>query len=163
MFVIYHGYGAVCTTAAGADLSEFQYQELQLTNPQSIRIGNFKSMSVIFFGLNPELYTVSLQDPWSNYSTNIFCHLKETERTSYWVGWLKGCEERGTSPITLMVVKWTKASRGRGGGGVAESSQSSQAIDFGSWQSIQPADHPAVSMSYAEDSGYEKMSRAVNH
>jgi hypothetical protein len=49
-FVIYHEYGAVCTNAAGADLSEFQYQELQLTNPQSIRIGHFKSMLVIFLG-----------------------------------------------------------------------------------------------------------------
>jgi hypothetical protein len=81
-FVIHHGYGAVRTTVAGADLSDFQYQELQLTNPQSIRIGHFKSMLVIFFGLNSELYTVSLQALWSNYSTNIFCYLKEIERTS---------------------------------------------------------------------------------
>jgi hypothetical protein len=31
-FVIHHGYGAVRTTAARADLSEFQYQELRLTD-----------------------------------------------------------------------------------------------------------------------------------
>jgi hypothetical protein len=42
-------------------------------------------------------------------------------------------------------------------GGEAESSQSSQAIGFGSWQSIQTADQPAVSMSYAKHSGYEKV------
>jgi hypothetical protein len=41
-------------------------------------------------------------------------------------------------------------------GGEGEASQSSQAIEYGSWKSIQPADHPAVSISYAEDSGYEK-------
>jgi hypothetical protein len=41
-------------------------------------------------------------------------------------------------------------------GGEAESSQSSQAIGFGSWQNMQPADQPTVSMSYAVDSGYEK-------
>jgi hypothetical protein len=37
------------------------------------------------------------------------------------------------------------------------SSQSSQAIGFGSWQSMQPADQAAVSISYAVDSGYEKV------
>jgi hypothetical protein len=42
-------------------------------------------------------------------------------------------------------------------GGEAESSQSSQAIGFGSWQSMQPADQPTVSMPYAVDNGYEKV------
>jgi hypothetical protein len=37
-FVIYHRYVVVRATAAGADLSEFQFEELQLTDPQSIRI-----------------------------------------------------------------------------------------------------------------------------
>jgi hypothetical protein len=49
-FVIHHGYGAVRMTAAGADLSEFQYQKLKLTDPQSIHSGHFKSMLVIFLG-----------------------------------------------------------------------------------------------------------------
>jgi hypothetical protein len=40
-------------------------------------------------------------------------------------------------------------------GGEAESSQSSQAIGFGSWQSMQPADEGAMPMSYIVDSGYE--------
>jgi hypothetical protein len=56
-FVIYHGYDAVRTTAAGADLSEFQFEELQLTDPQSIHIRQFKLMMVAFFGLNSEVYT----------------------------------------------------------------------------------------------------------
>jgi hypothetical protein len=49
-FVIHHGYDTVRTTAAGADLSEFHYQELQLTDPQSVRIGHFKLMLVVFLG-----------------------------------------------------------------------------------------------------------------
>jgi hypothetical protein len=65
-FVIYHGYGVVCTTVAGADLSEFQFVELQLTDPQSIRIRQFKLVLVVFFGLNSEMYTISLQALWSN-------------------------------------------------------------------------------------------------
>jgi hypothetical protein len=75
--------------------------------------------------------------------------LKEIEHTSQWVGWLKGCERRETSSIALVVVKPIPV------GGEAESSHSSQAIGFGSWQSMQPADDPAVPMSYADDIGYE--------
>jgi hypothetical protein len=149
-FVIHYGYGAVHTSHVGADLSEFHYEKLQLTDPQSIRIGHFKKMIVMFLGLDPEVYTISLQALWSNYSTNIYCKLKEIERTSQWVGWLKGCERRETSPIALVVAKPIPV------GGEVESSQSSQAIGFGSWQSMQPADQSVVSMSYAVDSGYEK-------
>jgi hypothetical protein len=52
-FVIHYGYGTVRTSNVGADLSEFQYQELELTDPQSIRIGHFKKMIVVFLGLDP--------------------------------------------------------------------------------------------------------------
>jgi hypothetical protein len=107
-------------------------------------------MLVVFLGLDPELYIVSLQALWSNSSTDIYCQLQEIEHTSQWVGWLKGCERRETSPIALVVAKPISV------GGEAELSQSSQTIGFGSWQSIQTADQPAVSMSYVEDSGYEK-------
>jgi hypothetical protein len=78
-FVIYHGYVAVRTTAARADLSEFQFEELQLTDPQSICIRHFKLMLMAFFGLNFEVYIVSLHALWSNSSINIFCHLKEID------------------------------------------------------------------------------------
>jgi hypothetical protein len=42
MFVIHYRYGAVHSSNVGADLSEFQCEKLQLTDPQSIRIGQFK-------------------------------------------------------------------------------------------------------------------------
>jgi hypothetical protein len=148
-FVIHYGYGAVRSSDAGADLSEFEYHELELTDPQSIRIGDFKKMLVVFLGLDPKLYTVSWQALWSNSSTIIYCQLKEIERTSQWVSWLKGCERRETSLIALMVAKPIPVR------GEDESSHSSQVIGFGSWQSMQPADQPAVSMSYANDIGYE--------
>jgi hypothetical protein len=84
-FVIYHGYGAVRMTSAGDDLSEFRFEELELTDPQSTHIRQFKSVLMSFFGLNFEVYTVSLQALWSNSSTNILCCLKEIEHTSHWV------------------------------------------------------------------------------
>jgi hypothetical protein len=82
MFVIHYGYGAAHSTDAGADLSQFEYEELNLTDPRSIRIGDFKKMLVVFLGLDLKLYTVSLQTLWSNSSTNIYCQLKEIECTS---------------------------------------------------------------------------------
>jgi hypothetical protein len=150
MFVIHYGKGAVRSSNVGADLSEFQYVEVQKTDPQSICIGVFKKMIVVFLGLDPKMYTIRLQALWSNSSTNIYFQLKEIERTSLWVGWLKGCERRQISPIALVVAKPIPV------GGEAESSQSSQTISFGSWQSMQAANQAAVSMSYAVDSGYEK-------
>jgi hypothetical protein len=46
-FVIHYGYGAVGSSDAGAHLSEFEYHELELTDPQRIRIGDFKKMLVV--------------------------------------------------------------------------------------------------------------------
>jgi hypothetical protein len=83
-------------------------------------------MLMVFLGWDRKLYTVSLQALWSNSSSNIYCQLKEIERTSQWLGWLKGCERRETSPIALVVAKPITV------GGEAESSHSSQAIGFGS-------------------------------
>jgi hypothetical protein len=95
-----------------------------LTDPQSVRIGHFKKMIVVFLGLDPEVSTISLQALWSNSSTNIYCQMKEIECTSEWVGWLKGCERWEISPIALVVAKLIPV------GGGAESSQSSQPANW---------------------------------
>jgi hypothetical protein len=95
-FVIHYGYGAVRSSNAGADLSDFEYHVVELTDPQIICIGDFKRMLMIFLGWDRKLYTVSLQALWSNSSSNIYYQLKKIERTSQWVGWLKGCERRET-------------------------------------------------------------------
>jgi hypothetical protein len=49
-FVIHYGYGAVRSSDAGADLSDFQYHVVEFTDPQSIRIGKFKRMLMAFLG-----------------------------------------------------------------------------------------------------------------
>jgi hypothetical protein len=41
-FVIRYGYSAVHSSDAGADLSDFEYHVVELTDPQSIRMGNSK-------------------------------------------------------------------------------------------------------------------------
>jgi hypothetical protein len=60
-FVIHYGYGAVRSSDAGADLSDFEYHEVEFTDPQSMRIGEFKRMLMVFLGWDHKLYTVSLQ------------------------------------------------------------------------------------------------------
>jgi hypothetical protein len=49
-FVIHYGYGAVRSSDAGADLSDFEYHVVKLTDPQSIRIWEFKRMLMVFLG-----------------------------------------------------------------------------------------------------------------
>jgi hypothetical protein len=60
-FVIHYGYGAVHSSDAGADLSDFEYHVVELIDPQSIRIEEFKRMLMVFLGWDRKLYTVSLQ------------------------------------------------------------------------------------------------------
>jgi hypothetical protein len=70
-------------------------------------------MIMVFLGWDRKLYTVSLQALWSNSSSNIYCQLKEIERTSQWVSWLKGCERRETSPIALVEGRPSQATAAR--------------------------------------------------
>jgi hypothetical protein len=79
-FVIHYRYGAVRSSDAGADLSDFEYYEVEFTDPQSMRIEEFKRMLMVFkrilmvfLGWDRKLYTVSLQALWSNSSSNIYC------------------------------------------------------------------------------------------
>ncbi|KAK1651020.1 hypothetical protein QYE76_068825 [Lolium multiflorum] len=113
----------------GAYLSEFQYEELHLTNPKTWRVSQLKEWLTVNFGLNPEAYTVGVHALWSNSSTQIFWRLKPIERTSQWVHWLEVCERRGTHPIALMLpeAKVVNSQEGKGEFHPGQSSQSSDA------------------------------------
>jgi hypothetical protein len=80
-FVIHYRYGAIRSSDARADLSDFEYHVVEFTDPPSIRIGEFKRMLMVFLGWDRKLYTVSLQALWSNSTSNIYCQLKEIEHT----------------------------------------------------------------------------------
>jgi hypothetical protein len=47
-FVIHYGYGAVRSSNVAADLSEFQYEKLELTDPHSIRMRHIYLSRIIF-------------------------------------------------------------------------------------------------------------------
>ncbi|KAK1666710.1 hypothetical protein QYE76_054869 [Lolium multiflorum] len=114
----------------GADLSEFQYEELHLTNPKTWRVSQLKEWLTVNFGLNPEAYTVGVHALWSSSSTQIFWRLKPIERTSQWVHWLEACERRGTHPIALMLPE-AKVVNSQEGEGAFHPGQSSQSSDAG--------------------------------
>ncbi|KAK1684592.1 hypothetical protein QYE76_045440 [Lolium multiflorum] len=114
----------------GADLSEFQYEDLHLTNPKTWRVSQLKEWLTVNFGLNPEAYTVGVHALWSSSSTEIFWRLKPIERTSQWVHWLEACERRGTHPIALMLPE-AKVVNSQEGGGEFHPGQSSQSSDAG--------------------------------
>nr|XP_051214081.1 uncharacterized protein LOC127331894 [Lolium perenne] len=113
----------------GANLSEFQYEELHLSNPKTWRVSQLKEWLTVNFGLNPEAYTVGVHALWRSSSTQIFWRLKPIERTSQWVHWLEACERRGTHPIALMLpdAKEVNSQEGEGEFHPGQSSQSSDA------------------------------------
>ena len=71
-FVFYYGSGTVVTDEHGADLSQFQYVELDLTTPQIWTVSQLKEWLVGCLGLNPEKYTVGVHALWTQSSSNIF-------------------------------------------------------------------------------------------
>ncbi|KAK1617300.1 hypothetical protein QYE76_022817 [Lolium multiflorum] len=113
----------------GADLSEFQYEELHLSNPKTWRVSQLKEWLTVNFGLNPEAYTVGVHALWSSSSTQIFWRLKPIKRTSQWVHWLEACKRWGTSPYGLnaSVAKEVNSHEGEGEFHPGQSSQTSDA------------------------------------
>jgi hypothetical protein len=87
-FVVYYGPGNVRTTPVEADLSEFQYVELELSAPQTCRVCQLKEWLTVNFGPNPEAYTVGVHALWTISTSKVFWHLKPIDQTSQWVIWV---------------------------------------------------------------------------
>ena len=131
--IFYYGFGNVRTNDMGVDLSEFQCAEVELSSPKGWTIEAVNDWLTKVFGLDPEAYTVSVHALWTNSTSKIHWYLKPVDRTSKWVGWLKGCERRGNRPVALVLPKVKGGEIGlsnsvsHGGSGGFESGQSSQA------------------------------------
>ena len=70
-FVVHYGAGTVRTNQMGADLSEFQFIELELTTPKTWTVSQLKDWLTVSFGLNPETYTVGVHALWTKSRPNI--------------------------------------------------------------------------------------------
>ena len=123
----YYGHGTVLINELGADLSQFQYSELELNSPQTWSISQVKDWLAGCLGLNPEIDTVGVHVLWSKSRSraDIFFYLRPIDRTSQWVRWLQACETRGTNPVALLLPVANEVNSYVGEGG-HEPGQSSQ-------------------------------------
>ena len=94
-FVFYYGPGTVRTNDYGADLSEFQYTEQNLSAPQTWSLSQLKEWLTGCLGYDREIYTVGVHALWSKSRENVYFTLKHIERSKEWVKWLERCEQRG--------------------------------------------------------------------
>ena len=84
-FVFYYGPGTVQTNEIGVDLSEFQYIEVPLTDPQTWSISQVTDWLTASLGLNTETYTVGVHALWTRSSSNVYFYLRPIQRRSQWV------------------------------------------------------------------------------
>lgn len=101
-FVVHYGAGTVRTNHMGVDLSEFKFVELDLPDPETVSLSQAKDYFTTSFGLDPQMYTVSMQALWTNSRTEVMWELKMIDRNSQWIHWLQGCKRRGTGPVLLL-------------------------------------------------------------
>src|SRR3954466_6091724 len=106
----HNGPGSVQMCETGADLSEFQYIDVDLPSPQTWSLSEVKDWCAGSLGLDTQTYTVSVHAWWSHSRKNVYFVLKPLQRDSDMVRWLKGCEKRNCNPIALVLPALKEAS-----------------------------------------------------
>ena len=123
--LFYYGPGTVVMNELGADLSQFRWSELELNAPETWSISQLKDWLGACLGLNPETQTVGVHALWTKSRSPVFFYLRPIDRTSQMVRWLQGCENRGCTPMALLlpIVKEVIPPEGEGGHDPGQSSQ----------------------------------------
>ena len=75
-FVVHYGAGTIRTNHTGVDLSEFQFVELDLPDPETVSLSQAKDYFTKSFSLDPQMCTVSIQALWTNCQSEIMWELK---------------------------------------------------------------------------------------
>ena len=101
--MFFYGPGRVRMCDTGADLSDFQYTDVDLPAPQTWSLSQVKDWLSGSLGLDSQTQTVSVHAWWSHSRTNIYFVLRPLECDSDWVRWLKGCAKRNCSPCALVL------------------------------------------------------------
>ena len=99
----FYGPGRVQICDTGADLSEFDYIDIDMPAPQTWSISQVKDWLTGNLGLDNQTQTVSVHAWWSQSRTNIYFILKPLESDSEWVRWLKVCAKRSVNPFALVL------------------------------------------------------------
>src|SRR3954447_8554584 len=102
-FVFYFGDGYVQRNVNGIDLSEFEHMELALTSPKYWTIDQLTDWLAGGFGIDTEVYNLTVHALWTKSLRNLKFFLKRVDNTDRLVNWLQGCENRGTTPVALLI------------------------------------------------------------
>ena len=82
--LFFYGPGEVVVNEHGADLGEFRWSELELSDPQTWSISQLKDWLAACLGL-PETDTVGVHALWTKTRSPVFFYLRPIERTSQMV------------------------------------------------------------------------------
>jgi len=124
--VVHYGAGTVRTSESGVDLSEFGNVEIQLTEPEKVKISGVQWYFTVNFGYDPNYWTVRIQSVWTKSRSNIRWELLPLDRTNQWVSWLASCKRRGTKPEVLVSFV-LKQNNFEIGGGAVQTGETSEA------------------------------------
>ena len=83
--VVHYGAGTVRATESGVDLGEFENVEIQLTEPEKVKISVVQYYLTVNFGFDPNFWTVRIQSLWTKSRSNIRWELLPLDRTNQWV------------------------------------------------------------------------------
>ena len=78
--LFYYGPGEVVVNEHGADLGEFRWSELELSDPETWSISQLKDWLAACLGLNPQTDTVGVHALWTKTRSPVF-FLFEADRT----------------------------------------------------------------------------------
>ena len=70
--LFYYGPGTVVVNELGADLGQFRWSELELSDPQTRSISQLKDWLAACLGLNPETDTVGVHALWTKTRSPVF-------------------------------------------------------------------------------------------
>ena len=122
--LFFYGPGEVVVNEHGADLGEFRWSELELSDPETWSISQLKDWLAACLGLNPQTDTVGVHALWTKTRSPVFFYLRPIERTSQMVRSLQGCASRGCTPHALLIpiAKEVIVPEGEGGHDPGQSS-----------------------------------------
>ena len=123
---MHYGAGTVRASESGVDLSEFENVEMQLTEPEKVKICGVQWYFTVNFGYDPNYWTVRIQSVWTKSQSNIRWELLPLDRTNQWVSWLASCKRRGTKPEVLVSFV-LKQNNFEIGGGAVQTGETSEA------------------------------------
>ena len=106
VFRFFYGAGFVRTNQHGVDLSEFNFMDEVLQNPETVPVTQLKDWLCVRLGL-PPTHTVGVHALWTKSRQTPNFYLRPIEAQQKWVKFVQACQKREVNPslLVLPVVK----------------------------------------------------------